>query len=550
MATLGNLTVRFMGDYRNLTRALDRVNNGLDRTGRKMDATAAKSTKMGKAMTVLSRNKGLILLAAGAGAVKATSDFASFDDQMRTVGARSQATASDLMKLTKIAEDLGATTSHTAVEIAEMMGIHAQAGFAPGQIAELIEPTANLKRATGGTSERAADMIAATLRTFSLPVSEATRIADTFTAAVNNSQASLEELSEGMKFVGQTFNNLNISFEDTVGMMRVLHNAQTRGERSGTTMRAVFTKLAGDTKRLEKIFRVTLFRDDGHFVGPLEALRKINDQVKELSGAEKVRLFSDAFDLRSQEAAAVLVRDLGDAVKSVDDIGGSGSAAQVAERMDAGIGGTLRRAWSAVQAFLINAGRLISSIFSPFIKFFTAILGIINRALRLLSVMVQKFVGMIEGLGGKFADIFKMGLQSEFPSIFGDGKGGDGAIDKFFKTAYGWLGMKEEFDVKGNEDWIKDRFNGLFGDLEEEEKKRETEVKKATREPGIAGGNAMLRGSLAAWQAQFSRATPQMELMQKQLQEDMKANKHLLDMPKNIAEANRQMLEDAEIGLN
>ena len=139
--------------------------------------------------------------------------FADFQDQMAAVGAKSSGTEAQFLALTEQAKELGRTTSYTASEIAGLQVQLAQAGFNRQQILDATESIQNLGKATGTDLARAAEIAGAAMNQFSLPTTEATRVADVLTATANGSAQTLDDLGEALKMVGPIADEAGMSID-------------------------------------------------------------------------------------------------------------------------------------------------------------------------------------------------------------------------------------------------------------------------------------------------------------------------------------------------
>ncbi len=605
MASLGDLVVGMRADIQNFERKMTKVERRLGRL-------EGKFRKVGSAVaSVAGKIKGLVAAYAGMRFFgHALSEFTQFDDAMRMVGARSQATQNDLRKLTEIAEYLGRTTSHTATEIAEMMNIQAQAGFKPNQIGNLIEPTANLKRATGSDAATASEVIASTLRVFQMETKEATRIADAFTSATIESMASLTDLAGGMSYVGENVTSLGVSLEETLGFMAVLHNRNIKGERAGTALRRTFSTLAAEADRLSGVFNTPL-KEDGFFVGVPEALRRINAATKNLEGAEKLRVFKEAFQLLGMEAALVMSDSVDQVDELVNKMGKAGTTAKdVAESMDAGFGGVLRRFKSAFSGFMIRLGRLMAAVVTPIIERITKMLnhmasdevmGSIARHLESAMILVGNIISSISD-----------GSAWEYLAL---------TLENIFSDILYTLGSNLEMILKDAARMVRDIMTGKYDDqrdyfkasrimagaglmtsdttMENQPRLRQLEAimekngaatAEAIRNMGLGdmfnpanklwevlgkevfpqgpggvelmddaapaaqapshAGAAMLRGSMEAWQAQFSQAKQAEKVAKDQLAVQKDINKNLEDFPQQVSISFGKVLADNAVGIN
>jgi len=170
--------------------AVDKTGAVLSRVSRKLKAFGQKIQNFGRDLAT----KGLAAAVPAALAVRA---FASFDDAMRKVKARSGATAAEFLSLRNQAKKLGRETSFTATNVAELQSILARRGFNPLEIRQAVPNILNLAKAAGEGGDamedlrNASTLTAGTIAAFGLATSDTQDIADTFSAAVNVSSYSV-----------------------------------------------------------------------------------------------------------------------------------------------------------------------------------------------------------------------------------------------------------------------------------------------------------------------------------------------------------------------
>ena len=156
--------------------------------------------------------------------------FRDFDDEMRKVQARTQATEKDFKALTEQARQIGATTSFTAKEAASGMSVLSTMGFSTGEIQQSIAQFMNLERAAGmGDLASTITMAASTMRAFGLDASESGRVVDVLAQTALSSAQDINDLAESMKNAGTGAELTNTSIEEISASLGVLANVGIRG---------------------------------------------------------------------------------------------------------------------------------------------------------------------------------------------------------------------------------------------------------------------------------------------------------------------------------
>ena len=339
----GQVYVEIGADPRRLFKSLQDLNKHIGKIGSQLSGLGTRMTAFGAALT--------------APLALATRQFATFDDAIRATAAVSGASGSALQSLNDKARELGATTSFTAVQVANLMTELGRAGFRPDEIEAMTGAVLDLARATGTDATLASGIMAATLRQFGLGATEATRAAAVLTKAANSTFNTVEGLGESLKYAGPVAKSLGMSLEDTAAVLGVLGNVGIQGSEAGTALRRLSVIAAGAGKELEAILGVTNTDPSGNLKPLVDILDEINTVTANMPVAERTAKMADAFGLLGITSANVLsdsaggVRDLAEQLKNAQ-----GTAAATAKEMDAGLGGAMRIALSAIEGTALAIG--------------------------------------------------------------------------------------------------------------------------------------------------------------------------------------------------
>lgn len=327
-----------------------RFQRGLSEASKQLRQFAADVGAMGQALVTASAAM-LIPVALS------TKRFAEFDDKMREVKAVSQSTGAEFAKLTAQAKHLGASTSFTAVQVAGLMAELGRAGFSAAQIDKMTESVLNLARATSTDATMASGIMAASIRQFGLEAEDAARVSDALTVAANKSFNTVESLGESLSYAGPVAADFNMSIEETLAVLGALGNVGIQGSNAGTAVRRLLTLTGAEAKKLNEIFGVE-FQDASQNARPLvDVMEDINNATKDLGTGARASKFNEAFGLLGITGASAIskntvsVRELMTALEDAD-----GVAAATAKEMDAGLGGTLRILYSAIEGVAIGIG--------------------------------------------------------------------------------------------------------------------------------------------------------------------------------------------------
>ena len=358
--------------------------------------------------------------------------FASFDDEMRKVGARSAGTAAQLKKLRDVAKDLGATTSFTAVEVAALQAKVAQKGFDRAGIQAITADILNLARAAGEGGEgntdtvTAADLVSGNLRAFSLATDQAVYLSDLFSAAVNNSNFSLEGLKDSLSDAAPIAKRYNVSVQDTVNVLAQMTNVNIDASSAGTAFRNILLKLsdvAGRTRFNESIKAMTgttiEFVDASGDLRPLpQLLFEIGDALKGQGTAAQGQILSELFGLRAVVGGGVLTdarNGFGELNDILSDVGGT--AKRTSDEMDSGLGGTIRILLSALEGVKIALGEAMEDSLNKLGKSMTDIGTNIRKWVDNNHSLVVTFAKVAVAIGTAGAAFIAVGLSASFASV-------------------------------------------------------------------------------------------------------------------------------------
>ena len=177
----------------------------------------------------------------------------SYDKAMRSVQAKTGATAADMERLTAQSREMGRTMVHSATDAAEGQAFLAQAGFDVNEVLSALPGTLNLATAGELSLGRAADIASNVLTGFNLNVSEANRVADVLALTAQSTNTNVQQMGDAMKYAASVAAAADADFEETAAAIGLLANAGFQGSMGGTALRGAMSKLLNPTKAAQKI---------------------------------------------------------------------------------------------------------------------------------------------------------------------------------------------------------------------------------------------------------------------------------------------------------
>lgn len=218
-----------------MRRLFHSLTSGVNQFGEQLRRTSFVLRDIGRQMMTMART--------GFGMLKPTiEDYINFEQAIVDVLATTGDLNNDLTKTDAVSSNLGKTVLDlagsfvfSAEEIANVAKQLALAGFSLEQIIDSLEAVIKLAAATGSDLATAGNIVTTSMAVFQLEASEASRVADIFTATVTRSNTNLNQLAEAFKIVAPVAANAGQSIEQTAAGLAMLANAGLRGCYDGET---------------------------------------------------------------------------------------------------------------------------------------------------------------------------------------------------------------------------------------------------------------------------------------------------------------------------
>jgi len=388
----GQVFVEIGADPRRLFKSLQDLNKHIGKIGSQLQGLGTRMSGFGAALAVP------IALA--------TRQFATFDDAIRATAAVSGATGAALESMNDRARELGATTSFTAVQVAELMTALGRAGFKPDEINSMTLAMLDLARATGTDSALATKIAAETLRQFSLDASHATRVADVLTKAANSTNNTVEAMGEALSYAGLNASQAGMSIEETAALLGALGNIGIQGSNAGTVLRRLVTITGAEAEKLGQIFGVATL-DAARNVRPLiDVFADIADATNELPSGDRLKRFNEAFGLLGITGAQALAGAVGDIRELNSSLADAeGTARKTAQEMDAGLGGSMRIAISAIEGTALAIGDSLAPSLQK-------VMGLITNAAGSMTSFIKRNQEVIVGIAKGVAAFTAAGVAA------------------------------------------------------------------------------------------------------------------------------------------
>ncbi len=213
-----------------------------------------------------------------------------FEKAMVRVKAMSGANSEEFRHLKEEARRLGSETIFSAKEVAEAYNELATAGYRTNDMIAIMPAVLALSESSMTSLGRTAEITSEVLQGFRIDVSEMARVGDALTAAYSSSASSLESLGEMLKYAAAPAVDVGSSLEETLAASSVLHNTGIKGSMAGTSMRAIFLRMAKPPKELQRILdemRISTKDSEGNVRSWMDVLSDINARLTGAGSAKR-----------------------------------------------------------------------------------------------------------------------------------------------------------------------------------------------------------------------------------------------------------------------
>ncbi|HAR6270446.1 TPA: phage tail tape measure protein [Staphylococcus pseudintermedius] len=346
------------------------LNTSMGKIGAKLTQWGPKFQEIGRSMQSVGRSMSLYVTApvvAGFGAaVKKSIDF---DDSMRKVKATSGATSGEFQQLRDKALEMGAKTKFSASESAEALQYMSLAGWDTKDMLNGIDGVMQLAAASGEDLGAVSDIVTDSLTAFGLKAKDSGHFADVLAQASSKANTDVRGLGEAFKYAAPVAGALGYTVEDTSIAIGLMSNAGIKGEKAGTALRTMFSNLAKPTKAMKNQMDelgISITDSQGNMLPMRDVMDQLRGKFKGLSKDQQASAAATIFGKEAMSGALAVINasdeDYKKLTKSIDN--SAGASKRMADEMEGGIGGSIRRMKSAIESLAISIG----DVLAPYIK--------------------------------------------------------------------------------------------------------------------------------------------------------------------------------------
>ena len=284
---------------------------------------------------------------------------ANFESAMSQVEAVSGASAEEMDRLTAKAKEMGESTKFSASESAEAFNYMAMAGWKTEDMINGIGGIMNLAAASGSDLATTSDIVTDALTAMGYSAGDAGRLADVMAAASSNANTNVEMMGQTFQYAAPIVGALGYSMEDTAVAIGLMAYAGIKGEKAGTALRSILTRLSAPPKEcadaMEKL-ELSITNADGTMKPFETVIKDLRKGFDGLSEAEQTQL---AKAIAGQEAMSGLLAvvnaapaDFNKLTKAVED--STGAAQEMANTMNDNVSGQITLLKSKIEGIMIK----------------------------------------------------------------------------------------------------------------------------------------------------------------------------------------------------
>lgn len=387
----------------------DKAADGLDESLKEVGDEADKTSKGG--LSTFTVALGNLAADAIVGVINKMKDLVketvnvgtNFDTAMSKVGAVSGASTEDVEKLRKKAKEMGSTTKFTATEAAEGFNYMAMAGWKTEDMLEGIEGILNLAAASGSDLGTTSDIVTDALTAMGYSAKDAGRLADVMAAASSNANTNVELMGKTFQYAAPLVGAMGYSMEDTAEQIGLMANAGIKGEKAGTALRSILSRLSAPPKEA-----ATAMEALGISLTDSEGNMKTLDQVmgdlrKAFSGLSETQQTQYAKQIAGQEAMSGLLAIVNAAPGDVDKLStaienSNGAAEDMAKTMQDNLGGDMTLLQSKLEGVQL-------SLYEKFEPAMRKGVEILDKFLDAINFVIKHSTEFIAALGAMAAAI-------------------------------------------------------------------------------------------------------------------------------------------------
>ena len=330
--------------------------------GEKLKDVGAKISQVGQDLTTK-----VTLPLAAVGTVGVTK-FAEVDKTMQLTNATMGNTEEQANLLNQAMKDAAANSTFGMSDAATATLNFARAGLSAEEAAAALAPAMNLAAGEGGNLDTVSGGLVATINGFGGSFDDATKYANVFANACNNSALDIDSLSSSMSVAAPIFAAAGYSVNDAALYMGVMANAGIDADTAANALKTGMARLVDPAKEgqewMDKL-GISITNSDGSMKDSVQVQKELHDAFSALSESEQIAAASAIFGKNQMSNWLALINTApGDVSALSGALAEEGTTAEMAEAMMGGFGGSIEKLKSAIDVAATSLGEALAPTIS------------------------------------------------------------------------------------------------------------------------------------------------------------------------------------------
>lgn len=322
-------------------------------------------------------------------------------------------------QLIRIAGEFGLAAS----DVVEQFKTIIQAGFQAGQAMDVVRMASIGAAATTLDFAQATEILIQTFKVFG--EQDAAGLFDQIAIAESNAAVTAKDIQDAMKRSAATFQAVNATVSDMIGLISALQETSRRGGAVvGTAFRTINTRLvAGDTRKEVEKLGVAVADATGNLRPLFDILNDISRAFNNLTEEERVQAATLIAGRRQFESFLQIINNVGRAQElAADSANAQGEALRRAAIQAETINGLLNKMSNAFLQVVKSANEFVpvTTIFKDLLKIMTSLLSVADGAAAKFAALAGSLI-LLKGLGKVLAPLAAGAFRGAAGTLGGGG---------------------------------------------------------------------------------------------------------------------------------
>ena len=398
---LGTIVAHLRLDLEEFSSGLNEAQQQLQLTTDDMSHLAQAGSIMQGLGAAITTGVTVPVVAFGKSAVEAT---ATFQESLSKTGALMGATQQEMEQLSNAAKEYGASTQYSASECSDALGYMALAGWDANESVSALPGVLNMAAASGMDLAQASDLVTDYLSAFGMEASQAGEMADVLSYAQAKSNTTTEALGEAFKNCAANAHSAGMDVQTTTALLAQFANQGLKGSEAGTALNAVLRDMTSKMKNGAIEIgntKVQIQDANGNYRDMIDILADVESATNGMGDAERAAALQSTFTADSIKGLNLL---LNAGTGSAEDFRNelkdcSGTAEEMAEKMNDNLNGDIKECQSAFEAMQIAVGEKLQPALRKAVQALTKLFTAISKIPAPIMTVIMILVSLLAILG-------------------------------------------------------------------------------------------------------------------------------------------------------